>query len=217
MKKIFISLSILTLMLHGGYAPCYQALQNTKTAYSRAISVTNASLRQRLFNDTLEVANQSLQICAVYGDTGGSMNIRAINDYINLSYRGLNGEAVPATNNIFENIIIDVWKKKSEELKQANENKRLKHINKEKQFKKPTDNHMKTVDKRGEVDSDIINIEISGSGESCQVGIDSSGNVYKGNCKYMINSKGVKIYCTPGKKMCKTEKEVFNFIFPSVY
>ena len=62
-------------------------------------------------------------------------------------------------------------------------------------------------------DSDTAEIEMKGNGESCRLWFASTGNIDKGSCSYIVNSKGVKIYCTPKKKMCKTYNEIHNFVF----
>lgn len=65
----------------------------------------------------------------------------------------------------------------------------------------------------GEEDSDVAEIEISGNGESCRLDFESTGKIYSKSCLSIVNSKGVKIYCTPKKKMCKTYDEIYTFIF----
>ena len=68
-----------------------------------------------------------------------------------------------------------------------------------------------------EEDSDTAEIEMKGNGESCRLWFASTGDIDKGSCHYMVNSKGVRIYCTQNKKICKTYKEIHTFIFtPSV-
>ena len=62
-------------------------------------------------------------------------------------------------------------------------------------------------------DSDTVEVEMKGNGESCKLWFASTGDIDKGSCHYMVNSKGVKIYCTPKKKMCKTYDEIHAFIF----
>ena len=56
-------------------------------------------------------------------------------------------------------------------------------------------------------------IELKGNGEYCQLQIQNNGKIDKGSCRYLVNSKGIKIYCTPGKKMCKTYDEIYAFFF----
>ena len=65
----------------------------------------------------------------------------------------------------------------------------------------------------GEEDSDTAEIEMKGNGESCKLWFASTGDIDKSSCHYMVNSKGVRIYCTPKKKMCKTYNEIHTFIF----
>ena len=66
-------------------------------------------------------------------------------------------------------------------------------------------------------DSDTAEIEMKGNGESCKLWFASTGDIDNGSCHYMVNSKGIRIYCTPRKKICKSYNEIHNFIFtPSV-
>lgn len=62
-------------------------------------------------------------------------------------------------------------------------------------------------------DSDTAEIQLRGNGESCRLWFASTGDIDKGSCRYMVNSKGLKIYCTPRKKMCKTYDEIHTFVF----
>ncbi|HEO98596.1 MAG TPA: hypothetical protein ENO02_04770 [Epsilonproteobacteria bacterium] len=62
-------------------------------------------------------------------------------------------------------------------------------------------------------DSDIAEIEIKGNGEYCRLSLESNGNIYNSSCKSLVNSKGVTIYCTQSKKLCKTYDEIYEFIF----
>lgn len=48
--------------------------------------------------------------------------------------------------------------------------------------------------------------------EKCFLFFDENKNLQKSTCKKIINSKGVKIYCTPSKKVCKTESEIIQAI-----
>ena len=65
--------------------------------------------------------------------------------------------------------------------------------------------------------SNTATIELFSGYKKCKLSVSRSGNVNKGNCKYMVNSKGIKIYCTPKKKICKTYKEVYDFAFSRGY
>jgi uncharacterized protein YjhX (UPF0386 family) len=42
----------------------------------------------------------------------------------------------------------------------------------------------------------------------CSLSFDKNKKLKKSTCKKIVNSKGVKIYCSPLKKVCKTELEV---------
>jgi len=44
--------------------------------------------------------------------------------------------------------------------------------------------------------------------EKCFLFFDENKNLQKSTCKKIVNSKGVKIYCSPLKKVCKTEQEI---------
>lgn len=61
--------------------------------------------------------------------------------------------------------------------------------------------------------ADIVTIDIKGNGESCKLSLASDDKIYDSSCKMMVNSIGVKIYCTPKKKLCKTYNEIYEFIF----
>jgi hypothetical protein len=68
----------------------------------------------------------------------------------------------------------------------------------------------------------MINLKIGkvllkGQDESCKITMDVMATITYTNCKRLTNSKGVKILCTKRKSMCKTEKEVDNFIYRDNY
>lgn len=65
----------------------------------------------------------------------------------------------------------------------------------------------------GNEDSDTAAVELKGNGEYCRLWFASNGKIDKGSCRFMVNSRGLKIYCTPGKKMCKTYDEIYAFVF----
>ena len=48
--------------------------------------------------------------------------------------------------------------------------------------------------------------------QTCSLSFDKNKKLKKSTCKKIVNSKGVKIYCSPLKKVCKTEKEVIEAI-----
>lgn len=64
-----------------------------------------------------------------------------------------------------------------------------------------------------EEDSDVAELEIRGNGESCRLDFESTGKIYNSSCHSIVNSKGVRIYCTAKKKMCKTYDEIHAFVF----
>lgn len=55
---------------------------------------------------------------------------------------------------------------------------------------------------------------IRGGGEECIVTYNSSDNkpLSYSTCLSLTNSKGIKIYCTKNRKICKTEQEIINKI-----
>ena len=48
--------------------------------------------------------------------------------------------------------------------------------------------------------------------KKCSLSFDKNKKLQKSTCKKIVNSKGVKIYCSPLKKVCKTELEVRDAI-----
>jgi len=60
--------------------------------------------------------------------------------------------------------------------------------------------------------SDVISVLIKGNGEKCEVSMTPPQDVVDTTCVRLSNSKGIKIVCTPKKKICKTQAEVFKFI-----
>lgn len=44
--------------------------------------------------------------------------------------------------------------------------------------------------------------------KQCTLSFDKRKKLKKSTCKKIINSKGVTIYCSPLKKVCKTEQEI---------
>ncbi len=44
--------------------------------------------------------------------------------------------------------------------------------------------------------------------QTCSLSFDKKKKLKKSTCKKIVNSKGVTIYCSPFKKVCKTELEV---------
>lgn len=53
---------------------------------------------------------------------------------------------------------------------------------------------------------------LKGGGEECEITYRDKEELHDTTCKRLTNSKNVKIYCTKTKKMCKTEKEVDDFV-----
>lgn len=65
-------------------------------------------------------------------------------------------------------------------------------------------------------DSDSVEIEIKGNGEKCSLTFMSEGTIYSTNCRTMINSKGLKIYCSAHKRICKTYDEIYALVFSPI-
>jgi len=61
-------------------------------------------------------------------------------------------------------------------------------------------------------ESDAVKVLINDKNEHCEVMVNSAGGIDATDCLILTNSKHVKVLCTRNKKMCKTEKEVFEFI-----
>ena len=55
---------------------------------------------------------------------------------------------------------------------------------------------------------------ISGNGEDCSVTYGEDEKIVDTTCLSSTNSRGVKIFCTKHKKICKTEKEINDFVNP---
>ena len=64
-----------------------------------------------------------------------------------------------------------------------------------------------------EEEGDVVLIQLQGNGETCKLYFSSDGSIDNNSCLSIVNSKGLKIYCTPRKKMCKTYNEIHTFIF----
>ena len=60
--------------------------------------------------------------------------------------------------------------------------------------------------------SDVISVLIKGNSEECEVSMTPPQDVVDTTCVRLTNSKGIKIVCTPKKRICKTQAEVFKFI-----
>ena len=60
--------------------------------------------------------------------------------------------------------------------------------------------------------SDVAEVLIKGNGGYCTALINSSGAVTKTDCIRLTNLKKIKILCTKKKEVCKTEKEVFDYL-----
>lgn len=55
----------------------------------------------------------------------------------------------------------------------------------------------------------VSDYTIKGNGEECKLTyFDDDNSLISSTCVKLINSKGVKIFCTKKKKMCKTEDEI---------
>jgi len=55
---------------------------------------------------------------------------------------------------------------------------------------------------------------IKGNGEECSVTYREDEDLVDTTCSSSTNSKGVKIFCTKHKKICKTKKEIDDFVNP---
>ena len=98
-------------------------------------------------------------------------------------------------------------------------NNKSSHIsNQKKQYSSPNKHVNKTnmYILNPEEDGDVVEIEIKGNSESCVLNFSANGNIDKQNCLSITNSKGVKIFCTPKKKMCKTYKEIYSLVFDDI-
>lgn len=60
---------------------------------------------------------------------------------------------------------------------------------------------------------DMAKIEISDQkGNVCDTTLTLSGTIKESDCVQLTNSKGIKIFCTAKKRLCKTEQELIDFI-----
>ena len=55
-------------------------------------------------------------------------------------------------------------------------------------------------------------ILLKGKNEYCLLSINTLGVVIKTDCIRLENSKKIKIICTQDKELCKTEKEIFDYV-----
>jgi uncharacterized protein YecT (DUF1311 family) len=63
-----------------------------------------------------------------------------------------------------------------------------------------------------EEDSDVTSVMIHGNGEKCMISLTSIGDIEESSCRILTNSKNVQIFCTRRKKICKTHREIYNFM-----
>lgn len=68
---------------------------------------------------------------------------------------------------------------------------------------------------------DVKNVTIRGNGEECtityKIPINENDIRYVDtNCKSLINSKGIEIFCTKKKKICKTDSEINNALTSNI-
>ncbi len=73
-------------------------------------------------------------------------------------------------------------------------------------------NGIKLILEHEDEGSDVIQVLISGNGGSCNAFMDSLGDVVETDCLHFKNSKNIKILCSKKKEICKTDKEVYNYI-----
>ena len=69
-----------------------------------------------------------------------------------------------------------------------------------------------TILESGEGSSDIVEVLLRGNGGYCSAWVNSMGIVEETDCIRLTNSKKIKILCTKKKEICKTEKEVFDYL-----
>lgn len=58
--------------------------------------------------------------------------------------------------------------------------------------------------------TDVVQVLMQGNGEACNISINGLESVSNTTCQRLVNSNGIKIICTNGKKICKTESEIFE-------
>lgn len=58
--------------------------------------------------------------------------------------------------------------------------------------------------------TDVIQVLMQGNGEACNLSINGLESISSTTCQRLVNSNGIKIVCTNGKKICKTESEIFE-------
>lgn len=63
------------------------------------------------------------------------------------------------------------------------------------------------------VDGDVVNVTIKSNDSYCQATISSIRTIEDTDCLRIINSKKEKILCSSDKKICKTEKEVIEYVY----
>jgi len=63
--------------------------------------------------------------------------------------------------------------------------------------------------------STYFDYTIKGNGEECEVTYRENKELTDTTCLSSINSKGLTIYCTKTKKICKTKNEIDDFVNPS--
>jgi uncharacterized protein YecT (DUF1311 family) len=64
----------------------------------------------------------------------------------------------------------------------------------------------------GGEDSDTVQIKMQSGRDACCLWVDSTDSIDRGSCQRLINSKRTVIYCTPHKKLCKTQQEIQTFV-----
>ena len=61
-------------------------------------------------------------------------------------------------------------------------------------------------------EGDMVSVELSNRSDRCQLDYYSDNTIVPQSCRSMTNSRGVRIYCTPRKHLCKTFEEVRHFV-----
>ena len=64
-------------------------------------------------------------------------------------------------------------------------------------------------------EGDMVSIELSKGSDRCRLDYYSDNTIVPQSCRSMTNSRGVRVYCTPRKHLCKTFEEVRHFVLAS--
>ena len=61
-------------------------------------------------------------------------------------------------------------------------------------------------------EGDMVSVELANGWDRCRLDYYSDNSITPRSCRTMVNSRGVRIYCTPSKHLCKTFDEVRRFV-----